>query len=81
MFTIGAYQVSQIVKNLPPNLGETGDKSYVPGSGRSPEEENGNPLLSVFLPREVHGLRSLAGYSPKSCNDPCIVEFNVSFYF
>ena len=33
-----------MVKNLPANSGDTGDKSYVPGSGRSPEEENGDPL-------------------------------------
>ena len=36
---------------------------------------------SVFLPGEFHGLGSLVGYSPKSCNDPCIVEFNIPFYF
>ena len=33
-----------MVKNLPASSGDTGDKSYVSGSGRSPEEENGNPL-------------------------------------
>ena len=38
------------------NLGST------PGSGRSPGEENGNPI-PVFLPGKSHGQRSLTGYS------------------
>ena len=28
------------------------------------EERNGNPFQSVLLPGEVHGQRSLVGYSP-----------------
>ena len=32
-------------------------------SGRSPGEDNGNPL-QLFLPREPHGQRSLVGYGP-----------------
>ena len=39
-----------------------GDPDSIPGSGRSPGEGNGTPL--VFLPEEFHGQRSLAGYSP-----------------
>jgi len=38
-----------------------GDLGSIPGSGRSPGEENGNPLQ--YLPGESHGQRSLAGYS------------------
>ena len=38
-----------------------GDRGSTPGSGRSPGGRNGNPLQ---LPRECHGQRSLAGYSP-----------------
>ena len=34
-----------------------------PVLGRVPEEGNGNPL-QLFLLRESHGQRSLAGYSP-----------------
>ena len=37
-----------------------GDPGSIPGSGRSPEEGNGN-LLQLFLPREFHGQRSLGG--------------------
>ena len=41
-----------MVKNLPANegdatdvsSGDTGDAGLIPGSGRSPEEGNGNPL-------------------------------------
>ena len=34
-------QVTLVVKNLPANAGDT---SWIPGSGRSPGEGNGNPL-------------------------------------
>ena len=33
-----------VVKNPPANAGARGDVGSVPGSGRSPGEENGNPL-------------------------------------
>ena len=33
-----------MVKNLPASAGATGDVGLIPGSGRSPEEGNGNPL-------------------------------------
>ena len=51
-----------MVKNLPPNAGDTGDEGSVPGSGRSPGGGNGNPLQY-----SCHGQRSLVGYSPKAC--------------
>ena len=38
-----------------------GDPGSIPELGRSPGEGNGNP---AFLPGEIHGQRSLAGYSP-----------------
>ena len=38
-----------------------GDQYSIPRLGRSPGEENGNP---VFLPGGSHGQRSLVGYSP-----------------
>ena len=37
-----------------------GELDLIPGSGRSPGEGNGNPLL----PGKSHGWRSLVGYSP-----------------
>ena len=39
----------------------TGDPGSIPGSGRSPEEGNGNP--HPFFPGEFHRQRSLVGYS------------------
>ena len=44
-------------KNSPANAGDLGS---IPGSGRSPGEENGLPT-SVFLPREFHGQRTKPG--------------------
>ena len=38
----------------------TGDTSLIPGLGRSPGGDHGNPLL----PGEFHGQRSLGGYNP-----------------
>ena len=38
-----------VVKNLPVNAGDAGDMGSVPGSGRSPGEENGNPLQCSCL--------------------------------
>ena len=36
--------MAQLVNKLPADAEDTGDISSVPGSGRSPGEENGNPL-------------------------------------
>ena len=33
-----------VVENLPASVGDTGDLSSIPGSGRCPGEGNGNPL-------------------------------------
>jgi len=33
-----------VVKNSPPNAGDTGDVGSIPGQGRSPEGGNGNLL-------------------------------------
>ena len=33
-----------VVKNPPATVGDTEDMGSIPGSGRSPEEGNGNPL-------------------------------------
>ena len=43
-------------------LANAGDSGFIPESGRSPGEGNGN--TPVFLPGKSHGLRSLEGYSP-----------------
>ena len=47
----------RIVKNLPANTGDTGDRSLIPGWGRSPGIGNGNPLqyscLENFMDRGI----------------------------
>ena len=58
-----------MVKTLPANVGNVGS---IPGWGRSPSEKNGYPL-PVFLPGELHGQRSLAGYNPWGHNESDII--------
>ena len=41
-----------------------GDLGSIPGSGRSPGEENGYTHTLVFLPGGFCGQRSLVSYSP-----------------
>ena len=48
------------VKNPPPDAGHAG---LIPGSGRSPEEGDGNPFQ--YSGQGSHGQRSLVGYSLK----------------
>ena len=42
-----------MVKNLPPSAEDTGDSDSIPGSGRFPREENGNPLQYSCLGNPV----------------------------
>ena len=42
-------QVPLVVKSLPANAGDLRDIGSIPGSGRSPEEEQGNPLQDSCL--------------------------------
>ena len=42
-----------VVKNPPANAGDTGDKGLIPGSGKSPGEENGNPVQYSCLNNPV----------------------------
>ena len=42
-----------MIKNSPANAGHTRDVGSIPGSGRSPGEENGNPLQYSCLENPV----------------------------
>ena len=53
--------MAQVIKASAYNVGDLGS---IPGLGRSPGEENGNPLQYSCLEKPVEGRRSLAGYSP-----------------
>ena len=70
-----------MVKNSPAKAGDTGDAGSIPGSGRSPRDENGNPpqdsflfFTPVFLPGKSHVQRSLVGYIPWDCRKSVTAE-------
>ena len=42
------------------STGDTGDTGLIPGSGRFPRKCQPTP---VFLPKKLHGQRSLEGYT------------------
>ena len=48
-----------VVKDLPTNTEDSGNVGSIPGSGRSPGVEHGNPLQYSCL-ENPHGQRSLA---------------------
>ena len=52
-----------MVKNLPANAGDARDAGSIPGSGKSPGIENGNPLqyscLENSMDRGACGLQSM----------------------
>ena len=49
MPSIWASQVALVVKKLPANAGDIRDMGSIPGSGRSPGGEYGNPLQYCCL--------------------------------
>ena len=53
-----------VVKNLPAKPGNARDADLMPGSGRFPGEENGNPLHYSCL-ENPHRQKNLAAYSPE----------------
>ena len=57
-------QVALVAKNMAANARDIRDIGSIPGSG-SPGGGHSNPIL-LFLSRESHGQRSLAGYNPYS---------------
>ena len=52
-----------VVKNLPANAGNTGDRGFNPWVGEIPWRKKWQPT-PVFLPGEFHGERILEGYNP-----------------
>ena len=49
------YVVVVVVKNLPANVGDARDAYSIPGSGRSPDAGNGNPLQHSHLENSIDG--------------------------
>ena len=58
-----AFQVALVVKNPLAIAGDVKDMSSIPRLERFPWRRTQQPT-PVFLPRESHGQRRLAGYSP-----------------
>ena len=58
-----------------------GDLGSIPGSGRSPREENGNPF-QYSCPENPHWQRSLIGYSPWGLKELDMTEWlTLSLFF
>ena len=51
-----------VVKNPPASAGDARDVGSIPGSGRFPGAEDGNPLQ--YFAGKLHGQKNLVGYSP-----------------
>ena len=84
---MGASQVAPVVKNPSRNVDDTREVSSIPGSGRSSGVGNGTPLQYSCL-ENLHGQRSLVGYSPWGRKKSDITEqlstyiiYNITPYF
>ena len=55
-----------MINNLPADARDPG--GFDPWVGKIPWRRAWQPTL-VFLPRESHGQRNLAGYSPQGCKE------------
>ena len=71
-----ASLVAQVIKRLPA-LQETQVRSL----GQEDPLEKGMATSLVFLPGELHGQRSLAGYSPWGCKELGMTERLTLSYF
>ena len=58
---IRGFPGDSVVKNPPANAGDTEDTGSIPGLGRSPEGENGNPLLYSCLGNPDRGWATVHG--------------------
>ena len=85
-----ASQVVQWLKNLPINAGDVRDTGSIPGSGRSPGEEHGNPLqyssLENLMDRgagwaTVHGVAKSQTQLKRLSMHACIVALQMLCYF
>ena len=59
-----ASHVALVAKNTTASAGDRRDAGLIPGSGRFPGGAHSNPL-QYFCLENLHGQRSLAGYSPR----------------
>ena len=66
-----------MVKNPPANAGDLRDVGLIPGSGRF---LGGGRPTPIVLPRESHGQRSQAGYSPSGHKQSDVTEVTAHVY-
>ena len=64
-----AVLVAQMVKNLP-----AGQETWVQSLDWEDPLEEGMATTPVFLPGELHGQRSLVGYSARGCKESDTTE-------
>ena len=68
-----SFPAGAVVKNLPANAGDSRDTVLIPVLGKIPWKRQWQPT-TIFLPREFHGQRTLAGYSPWGCKESDTTE-------
>ena len=67
-----AFLGGKAEKNLPANPGDTRDEGLIPGSGRSPREENGNH--SNVLAWRIPWTEEPVSYSSWGLKESCTTE-------
>ena len=72
-FLSAARQAALVVKKAAASAGHERDSGSVPGLGRYPGGEHGNPLQYSFL-ENPHIQKSLVGYSPWGCKELDMTE-------
>ena len=84
---VGGFPGGSAVKNPPANAGDSG---FIPGSGRSPGEENGNPLQYSCLGNAmdrgawwatVHGVAKQTGTTERLNNSNSCASLRFSLKF
>ena len=74
---IMGFPGGSVVKEHPCQCRRHSKCGFDPWVGSIPGSRKWQPT-PVFLPIKVHGQRSLAGYSPQSCNELDITEHTTS---
>ena len=68
-----------MVKNPPANAGDARDVGWIPWVGKIPWRRKWQPT-PLFLPGELHGQRSLEGYSPGVTKSQTQLSMNYYYY-
>ena len=74
------YRASLVAQMVKESSCNSGDSGLIPGWGRSPWRRQWQST-PAFLPREFHGQKSLAGYSPWDHTESDTTEGLTLFFF